>query len=106
MLTTTEITSMQDEIAKTMCNRLANKLDEIILDGLAKKGYVFANDAELHEFVKENCSAIDYQERQEKIYSVKGVPFLLHSYKMEISPIIELERSTELTANWGSFAYL
>jgi len=87
--------------------KLAKQFDDMVIEGLKIKGFEFDTILELTEFIKSNCSSVDYQDKKERIYYVDGVPFLVHKYE----PIVDVEPKItddkiSMTATFGSFAYL
>lgn len=89
-------------ITKDLCIGLTIKFDEIIIEGLKRKGFVFEDKDQVVEFVKNNCRCEDYAHIKERIYFVNDEAFLLHIYRSEI----EMNTNCNLTATYGSYSYL
>jgi len=66
--------------------KLISKLDNIIIEGLRRKGYIFINKEDLANFIKSSCDSIKVG--NVITYRVKGKPFLLYeeNYKIDFSP--------------------
>jgi len=98
---------MIHEATSKLYNDLSNQLENIIIEGLKRKGFEFNNRLELERFVKEHCRCEDDIILKERVYYVDNIPFFLHDYNTEIDarPIIE-DRAVKMGASLGSFAYL
>ena len=98
------------ELSNALSRKIAEKVDDIFIEGLKRKGIEFKDKIELESFVKENCMCEDNNE--ERKYFVHKIPFLLHKYSMEKnSSLIEVKSSSidgplEIFANYGYFYYL
>lgn len=93
-------------INENLINNLATKFDYLLIEGLKRKGFVFADQEQTFNFVKENCKCEDYKEKQERIYFVNDIPFFLHNYKIDIPEVKNINSNITLTANYGSYAFL
>lgn len=96
----------RDVALEELRNNLTNKLEQVVIEGLKLKGFVFENKNELVNFVKEHVRIEDNVEYQEKVYYVKDIPFLLHRYQIVIEPPTEINRSIVMSANIGHYCYL
>jgi len=97
---------IQNIIIENLSKGLANRFDEIFIEGLKRKGFIFESRAKLNEFVCANCKCEDNQQLEEKIFYVNNIPFLLHIYKIDCSDINFVNDEVRLTATYGSYAYL
>lgn len=88
-------------VTNKLCKGLAIKFDDIVIEGLKRKGYSFETKEQCFEFIKTNCKCIDYENIEERIYFVNDEAFLLHIYKQEIEM-----NNCHLTATYGSYSYL
>ena len=88
-------------------NDLSKKLEDYIIEGLKRKGFEFKTKLELEEFVKKSCRVEDNIYLKEKVYFVNDIPFFLHNYNivMDLKPITT-DRTTTMSANLGTYAYL
>jgi len=93
-------------ITKEITQNLTNKFNNIFLDGLALKGFIFEDIKEAESFVKQNCRCEDKIDLQEKIYFVNGIPFLYYNYKTFYDPIIEYNNEIKMSANCGYYKFL
>lgn len=96
----------QNELIKNISDSLTKKMESIFIDGLKLKGFEFENRKELELFVKSNCRAEYLEGKMEKVYYVNNIPFLLHKYSFDISPICEVDGSIKISGNYGSYSYL
>jgi len=88
-------------------SQLNKQLEDLIIEGLKRKGFDFENQMELENFIKSNCRCeyrIDIKQRK---YFVNDIPFLLHCYEieMDLNPITT-DGEVKMYANYGSYAYL
>jgi len=88
-----------------ICEELANKFENLIIEGLKLKGYQFENKVDLENFVKEHCRCEDKIDIKERTYFVKGVPFFFHDYNIIYEPFDYIELFT-LKANYGQYRFL
>lgn len=93
------------QITEEVSRQLAQKTDEIFIEGLRRKGYEFKDRESLEQFVGEHCTCEDWAPKQQKTYFVKGKPFLFHSYGIEIE-LPEEGDTFNIKATNGKFAYL
>jgi len=98
--------NIQSEIIEMLAEKLSNRIDNIVIEGLRLKGFEFDNENDLHNFIKENCKSDDNLSVQQRIYFVKDIPFLLHNYEVIIEPITEKNNKFKITANYGTYTYL
>lgn len=97
---------IQKLVIDNLVDGLANKFDELLIAGLSRKGFEFDTIEDTLTFVKENCRCVDYKEKEERVYFVNDIPFMLHSYKIEMSQIDMLDNEFKINASYGSYAYL
>jgi hypothetical protein len=98
--------SIQQEYTENVVKQLIAQWDEIFIEGLRLKGYKFNDRHDVEIFLKEgNCRCEDNQERQERLYYVKEVPFLLHSYKVDFK-LPSKEEPFKIEASYGHYKYL
>lgn len=95
-----------NEISNKMANDLANKFDEIFEEGLRLKGFEFNNKFQLYDFVKHNCSCLEDSENFNRTFTVNGMPFLFHSYRQNVTPVIEINGEFSISADFGYYKYL
>jgi hypothetical protein len=96
-----------NEIHNNFYQNLARKFDDLLVEGLKRKGFKFENKSEIEDFIKTRCECKDNVKLQERVYYVDNIPFFLHNYKIQITeqPLTK-ERPFTLTANCGSYSFL
>lgn len=96
-----------ETLVNSLIEGLAIKLDDIIIEGLKRKGFEFANKKDIESFIKANCKCEDMVHIKQRTYYVNNVPFLLHCYEIEVdlNPI-NTDREVKMMANYGSYTYL
>lgn len=65
-------------------NNLMEKLENLVIEGLKRKGFVFENKHDLVKFTKTNCRYEDNTEKKQKTYFVFDTPFVMCSYDIVI----------------------
>jgi hypothetical protein len=98
--------NIEQMIIDNLSKELANRFDEIFREGLRLKGYVFKNKNEFESFVKENCTCEDFEDKQERIFYVKGNPFMIHNYKQDPFKFNQEENKMSISCNYGSYGYI
>lgn len=96
---------MQNRISEAIVNSMNIKLEEHIIEGLRRKGFVFEDRKTLIEFISKRCSSKQTICVNETIYLVDEIPFFVHSYKTEV----DFTKSTEkigVLVSYGSFNYI
>lgn len=95
-----------NEVVSEMSSKLNKLLDDYMIEGLKLKGFEFDNRHYLIEFIKSHITCIDNTDLMEREYSVDGIPFFLHSYKIEYPTGNWFDKNYKIEANYGSFKYL
>lgn len=102
--------TLMGDIMRKVTAELTQKLNDIVTEGLKRKGYEFENTLQLTDFIKEHCRCEDFVESKTKLYFVKEKPFLIYdyNYKQELSTIIPKDSLQDyaFTAKMGSYSYL
>ena len=93
-------------LEKQITEKLSNQIDNIIIEGLKMKGFEFENENDLHDFIKQKCSCEDDLAKQQRVYFVNDIPFLLHNYEIVIEPITKENNGIKISANYGTYKYL
>lgn len=95
------------DMTNSLISELYENLNNLLIEGLKKKGFEFNNKLDLQIFIKQNIRIEDYQAKHERIYFVNDIPFFIHFYKNNCLPSkTELERGFSITADLGTYAYL
>ena len=98
---------LSKDFASTILNSLNKKFEDLVVEGLKKKGFEFENRVELEAFIKSNCRCEENIELNQRIYFIDNTPFLLHYYNSEPPQMITSEAGEyNMTANLGTYAYL
>jgi hypothetical protein len=98
--------SLMAEVIDSLYYRLNNQLEDLVIEGLKRKGFQFKNRIELEDFVSLNCRCVDNIEAKERVYLVNDLPFFLHKYEIIQEPITEYNNGIHMSANYGRYAYL
>lgn len=93
---------MINEIINQIAKNLSDKFDDLIIEGLKNKGYIFNNRLQTENFIKEYCRCEDNINIQQRIYYVKDIPFLLYNYELKI----EYGENNSITASSGTYKIL
>lgn len=92
---------------KHLTDNLNEKLEDLVIEGLKRKGFEFKHKIELEAFIKERCRCEDNIYLKEKVYYVDNKPFFLHNYKIEPLQIPSItDEGCRITANLGAYTYL
>ena len=95
---------MKDSV-KELLNDLNRKIDDMITEGLKRKGHEFSNKSEVESFIMDRCRYEDDPIKKEKIYFVDNTPFLLHKYNQEYNTHVSNNGST-INATIRGYVYL
>ena len=98
--------SLEEKMTLELSKNMTASLDDMLIKGLALKGFTFKAKYELKSFVREHCISLDDQKLQERTYYVNGVPFLLYCYRLDIVEVINNDTVFALRANLGQYTYL
>lgn len=98
------IISVQEQIVSDAIKKLENKMEDLLIQGLRNKGYEFEDRYELKLFIATYCRCEDYQDKGEKIYFVKDLPFFLHIYKVD--SLVNTNKGNSISINYGNYAFL
>jgi len=95
-------------LRKEFIKKTIKSFDNLIIEGLKRKGYEFKNHLELTKFIKERCKCTDNILTNEKVYYVDDTPFFLHKYKndFEINNPIENDNSVTMSIDFGEYAFI
>lgn len=91
----------------SVSENINKQMDDIIIEGLKRKGFEFKNKYDLAEFIKSNCRCVENIQLKEKIYYVNDIPFFMHRYKLNIDIKTVVENGvTNFISTLGEFSYL
>lgn len=100
-----KLKSLEDEFNNSILEQL-NKTDNIIIEGLKRKGFEFENRFELENFLKTSCRIAYQPGIKQRTYFANDIAFLVHCYESEISkPFIE-DGILKITGSLGSYHFL
>lgn len=86
---------------------LLKKLDELITEGLERKGYIFDNVDDKVMFAKRYCRTKYSEIHKGDVYYAHDVPFFLFREEKSIPEIIVEENNTiTVTSNLGTYSFL
>lgn len=88
-------------------DNLNKQLEDVVIEGLKRKGFEFKHPIELETFIKERCRCEDNVDLKERVYYVDNTPFFLHNYKSKIITDSKITGEPyRLVGELGTFAYL
>ena len=96
-----------DSLTKDLSTKVRERLDELVIEGLKRKGFEFKTRFELITFMKNHCIRLDFLPEKKRVYLVDNEPFLMHHYKISVDP--NKGAMSDLKSNMcsiGSFAFL
>lgn len=96
------------DVIGRLSSQLNKQLEDYIIEGLKRKGFEFENRMELENFIKSNCRCEDRTDIKQRTYFANDIPFFLHCYENEVdlNNLITTNREVNMSANYGSYAYL
>ena len=72
------MTDIEDQIMQGAYESITTTLDDLVIEGLKRKGYTFDNKRELISFIKENCTSKYFKPQNVTEYYVNDTPFLIY----------------------------
>jgi hypothetical protein len=87
-------------------SELNKNLEDLVIEGLKRKGFEFEDKIELEEFLKLHCKCEDTMDLKQRIYFVNGNPFFVHFYETEMLNPIPSNLRYEIPVNYGSYAFI
>lgn len=97
---------MIEEITNKICQGLANKFDELFIEGLKRKGFEFESIDNAYDFINKRVMKSYDTELKADIYFVDNIPFFLHKQEAIYSPVLEHENEIKITATFGEYKFL
>ena len=96
-----------NEVANRLSFDVHHKLDDLIIEGLKRKGFAFGSNIQLETFVKHRCRCMDHATNKERTFYVDDVPFFLHKYElsMDFKPVYD-GGNVSISADLGYYAFL
>lgn len=99
--------SVESSIVTEISNKLVEKFDALMVEGLKRKGYEFTSRHDLENFIRESVRCVDNNATKQRTYLVNDVPFFLHCYEVwDLQQEILDNGNSIMTATYGSFTYL
>jgi len=93
---------IQKELVDKMIEEKNNKINDMMIQALAIKGYSFIKRHELELFIKENCRSVVHPKHT--IYYVKDVPFVKHIHATDIiNTSFNKDREIKMYMDIGSY---
>lgn len=86
---------------------LYQQFDNIVIEALKRKGFEFKSNAEIVNFIRERCKCYHRIEKNQKIYVVDDIPFLLFNEEIDVitDPRVT-ENNNVITASLGTYQFL
>jgi hypothetical protein len=80
--------NMMEEITKKVVVDLNFQFDNMIIEGLKRKGFEFLNKFQCEDFIRKRCKICEDEKSKERVFYVDDTPFLveINSYKL---PLVE-----------------
>ena len=95
------------DVIGRLSSGLNSRLEDLMIEGLKRKGFEFENRMELETFIKSSCRCEDRTDLKQRTYFVNDIPFFLHCYEIEMDlSAITTDREVKMSANYGRYAYL
>jgi hypothetical protein len=101
-----EHSTMLQTLNEKVIEQVNQYINKLVIEGLAYKGFKFENPADLIPFIKEHCSVNDNEFTKERVYSVKGKPFLIHFYKESFVSEVYENYAQKITAGFGYYSFI
>lgn len=100
--------SIISDINERLVKHLDNQLKKAVIEGLARKDFLFVNDIELINFIKNRCRIEDNIESKQRIFIVDETPFLMHDYNYSCHNFLTTKQDykIEMAATLGTFTYI
>ena len=80
---TNKLNEFAEPIMEMISRKMRQTTDDILIEGLNRKGFMFCNMAEVEAFVREHCTCTNNRIDKVRTYYVKGIPFLIYDYSIE-----------------------
>jgi hypothetical protein len=96
---------IKHELSNRITQQITSRFNDIIIEGLERKGYVFPYLEELEDFVRSHCNSVIDEQKSVRIFYVKEQPFLIHHFKPETSIEISEDGRTA-SATLGHYQFV
>jgi len=94
------------EITAKLAIELNKKLEDLVIEGLKRKGFEPENRSDLESFLKHNCRCEERSDLKQKTYFVNDIPFFLHCYEIEKPTITRTDREFKISINQGYYSFI
>ncbi|UII79985.1 hypothetical protein [Flagellimonas sp. CMM7] len=104
-----DLPTYTEHLTSEICQSMNSKIEELVLEGLKRKGFEFDDKLSLEKFVTTRCRVEDNKEFQEKTYFVDNTPFFLHKYRLTSNQGLGIGfkgHTITLEADWGTYMFL
>lgn len=99
--------SVVDDAIIHLRKDIENKLNDLFIKGLERKGFIFNNKKEIEDFIKKRCVCVMSYQTNEKTYLVDNIPFLLYIEDNNLVKVNNtIERDYRLTIDHGFYSFL
>lgn len=97
--------SFMAEVTGRLYFQLNKQLDDLLIEGLRRKGFEFKDRMELVAFIKSNCRCEDRTGIKQRTYFVKDIPFFLHYYETDLTSNTT-DKEVKILASFGRYDFL
>jgi hypothetical protein len=94
-------------ITEILALHMHKTMNDLMIEGLKRKGFEFNNRIELEEFIKSKVRCEDRVDIKQRVYFANDIPFFLHDYNIQndFNPIAT-NSEFAMSANLGRYAFL
>jgi len=94
-----------EEIYHKMLREMLTQVDNVIIEGLKRKGFTFLTRRDLNYFIELRCTCEDFPHKKLKVFLVDDEPFLHHWYESDAQVKQDEFGETYVTLTHGSYKY-
>lgn len=95
-----------ESLTSSKVNEFVNQIEDVIIEGLKRKGYTFEDRDRLEFFIKEKCRCEHNKDSNISTYYVNDTPFLKHKHNSLPKFKISEEDHFSVSVNLGEYIYL
>jgi len=97
--------NLEHGIVNMISKDLVNKMEELFIEGLKRKGFEFENKIELANFIVNRCRQECSYDNKKITYYVDDIPFFFWNHEIKLKTINEVNE-IKFSSSYGSYAYL
>jgi|GEM_PF-2692781 len=101
-----QLTEIQ-RVNQRLADELRRQMDDVVIEGLERKGFEFKHRGEMEIFIRERCHCEDNIAFKQRIYFVDKEPFLFYDYSAD--PNLKFDHDDNkvmISASAGKYRYL